>query len=111
MNQKCISYCQAGVTCNDAEMHSQMDKLLEDTDQKVATLHDALQQAQLEKGHLTSMLAADKKAHTVALDALKHQVDHVHPKQIQHLHDKVIVTRTTSAAGHAIHITACRSGT
>ena len=88
-------YCQAEVTCNDAEMHSQMDKLLEDTDQKVATLHDTLQQAQLETGHLTSMLAADKKAHTVALDALQHQVDHVHPKQIQLLHDKVILTTTT----------------
>ena len=94
-------YCQAGVTCNDAEMHSQMDKLLQDTDQKVATLHDALQQAQLEKAHLTSMLAADKKAHTVALDALQHQVDHVHPKQIQHVRDKVIATGTTFAAGRS----------
>lgn len=66
-----------------------MEKLLADTDAKVTILYDKLQHEQLEKAHLSSMLAADKKANHAAITALQHQVEHVHPKHIQDLHDKV----------------------
>ena len=71
-----------------------MEKLLVDTDEKMTILYNKLQHEQLEKRKLSSMLAADKKAHHAAITTLQHQVEHVHPKHIQDLHDKVYASIT-----------------
>lgn len=76
---------------HDAEAQSQLETIMASTDKKLADLHDRLDQAQQEKAHLSCMLAADRKAHGAAMTSLHHQVEHVHPKQIQDLHEQVIV--------------------